>query len=1502
MKKGKIVSMLILVLIAILSLGMVSAACTIIDGSLTVPDGGEAWSGSQSITWDNGVCDGGEGLIAKYKSGGCTDNGVDYTVIGTCNDVAASSGSCTWDTTAVADGLDYCIYLQQTGFPGNYDRSDAIFTVDNTPPTVSAGNIAITIDTDNLGAGVANPDDVIMIEWDDSAATGDDNGDIASVAMDLTNIGGGAAVAAADDGADCDTAAADDKWTVCYTVTAGSIDSAGLTVDATATDNAGNDGGPTTSTATVSVDNEAPALAESVITILGSSVDSNAGNAGVYNPTDVIDVAIDVSGLGDADASPVDFTGTSATDVGTVTTAFLDGGVAPDASGADDTWSARVTATAGSVDDATYGFEITITDDAGNTQDLTATSNTVSIDNEAPSISAAGTITLTDTSGEGVASIGETITYADGSVSAADTDTWTVDLSAYGTLSATQAAGGVAIDADNDDGAFSATETVTDDAGNTDTGAVTLSGYTNIDNVAPVITDNGVFAIQTNSIGGAGNVAVGDTVQLTAGTVSAGDTDTWAIDLTTLTGEAALASGVESGVAVAGALEGAAETFTITVTDNGGNTDTVASDAIDVDTIIPIISGAGSFAVTANNVGGAGNAALTDEITYSGGSVSAADTDVWTVDLTTIGLGASVATASAQTIGAGDDDNAAMTFTETVTDDAGNTATGTSGSLDIDNVAPVISAAGTITLTDTSGEGVASIGETITYADGSVSAADTDTWTVDLSAYGTLSATQAAGGVAIDADNDDGAFSATETVTDDAGNTDTGAVTLSGYTNIDNVAPVITDNGVFAIQTNSIGGAGNVAVGDTVQLTAGTVSAGDTDTWAIDLTTLTGEAALASGVESGVAVAGALEGAAETFTITVTDNGGNTDTVASDAIDVDTIIPVISSTSSDATRYTSGETIVLSSVMTEADTEVLTLTSDMSVLDSAFSGTFGLTGAGTAWSGTTAALDQNTMSADGTYNITFTATDDAGNTATDSSLEILIYLSRPVVYGIAVTPSPTDAVTTTTVTASIVDDIAVLAAKYSIYTQAGVAVVTDTAIAAPEDGAFDGTDETVSIDITADISGEADGVYYIDIYGQDANDWGSYERETFTISAATPTPDDLEAMVDELNATLISTIADVATNTADIATNAADIATNVADITTLDGRLDLADSNITQLQTDLDAAEVDIGTLQTEMDAVEADVATLQTELDTAEATIVTHTADIATNVADIATNTAAIASLDTDLTALTAIVVGNNSDLLARCNELNASVIAVEADVATNVADIAALDTRLTTAEGEIDTLQTDLDTAEAALTALETKVDAYLAFVITDTSTNSQTSSTYDVSVSTASNAACTITNVMDATATTTTAATTTHTLSSTTGEPGLNVYEVSCTETTYSFVKSTYVFIDVQLMFVVDLPGSSLGFTSSRPSFLLSTTYQLAGTALADYNRDTVLAASAGPTDQRLATSDINQIFAYDGSTWSSYSYTSSTGDFTAFSGFGYYVMDLKASAAGKSIRHD
>ncbi|KKQ34741.1 MAG: Cell surface protein, partial [Candidatus Nomurabacteria bacterium GW2011_GWB1_37_5] len=147
------------------------------------------------------------------------------------------------------------------------------------------------------------------------------------------------------------------------------------------------------------------------------------------------------------------------------------------------------------------------------------------------------------------------------------------------------------------------------------------------------------------------------------------------------------------------------------------------------------------------------------------------------------------------TSGGIDVDTATQTVSITYSDSDDGAANGESGTLveAFDNIVPIISTPGTVSLSNDIGvEGVASVGDEITYSAGSLLSDDGDTITVDLSAYG-LSATAAPGVYTIIADDDNNVpFSATETVTDNAGNSTSGSTT-NDFFNIDNVIPTLNN-------------------------------------------------------------------------------------------------------------------------------------------------------------------------------------------------------------------------------------------------------------------------------------------------------------------------------------------------------------------------------------------------------------------------------------------------------------------------------------------------------------------------------------------------------------------------------------------------------------------------------------------------------------------------------------------------------------------------------------
>ena len=353
------------------------------------------------------------------------------------------------------------------------------------------------------------------------------------------------------------------------------------------------------------------------------------------------------------------------------------------------------------------------------------------IDNTAPTINVAGTVTLTiDVGLDGVASIGDTITYSAGTVGAADGDSWTVDLSAYG-LSATAAPGAYVIIADNDDGAFSATETVTDNAGNTVTGAVTAAF--NIDNTAPTVTDANIAISGATGTGGAYKIS--DTITATWDNSGTGDNNA---DISTVTvnfaafGGGAAVAAVDDGsvcgdtasdnvytscyTIVAGAIDGTNLNVAVTATDDASNPTTTSdtTNAI-VDTQAPV-----NGAITTTIDDGASKITNGDTVTYTVDLSAETDTiasvaidcsnigDTSTIVVVDDGTGQDASSGdgiyTAQ-CAAGNDvtltssDEGLQTVAITTTDDAGNIDTDADLGVTVDVTAPTMDSAQTKTIT-----------------------------------------------------------------------------------------------------------------------------------------------------------------------------------------------------------------------------------------------------------------------------------------------------------------------------------------------------------------------------------------------------------------------------------------------------------------------------------------------------------------------------------------------------------------------------------------------------------------------------------------------------------------------------------------------------------------------------------------------------------------------------------------------------------------------------------
>jgi uncharacterized repeat protein (TIGR01451 family) len=228
-------------------------------------------------------------------------------------------------------------------------------SVDNQPPLMTDANLSITSVGTGTG-GTYRVGDTITARWDNTGA-GDNNSDIAAVAVDFSQFGGFGAVPAVNSGG---------IWTATHVVMADSLSAAGRNVLATATDDAGN-ATTTADTTNLSIDNQAPAVTDANLTITSSGT----APGGVYRTGDTVTIEWNNTAGGDNNA-----------DVAAVTVDFrqFGGPSAAPASSTGGTWTAGYTIVAGTIKAADRNISVTVTDMAGNATTTADTSN-LAVDN-----------------------------------------------------------------------------------------------------------------------------------------------------------------------------------------------------------------------------------------------------------------------------------------------------------------------------------------------------------------------------------------------------------------------------------------------------------------------------------------------------------------------------------------------------------------------------------------------------------------------------------------------------------------------------------------------------------------------------------------------------------------------------------------------------------------------------------------------------------------------------------------------------------------------------------------------------------------------------------------------------------------------------------------------------------------------------------------------------------------------------------------------------------------
>ncbi|MBI5415131.1 hypothetical protein HZA38_06505, partial [Candidatus Peregrinibacteria bacterium] len=232
--------------------------------------------------------------------------------------------------------------------------------------TVTAGNIAASLTTDNGTFGVAGINDILTITW--NAVSGDSNtlSDIGTVRANLSNFGGGATESLYDNQTNGDVTSGDGIFTRAFTIPAGSTDAVARSFTITATNTESTATGPVTENTTFTVDNIAPTVSVACISVTGAT-----GTNGLFKYRDTPILRWDNSNLGsgctnnNSDIASVAFNAAN----------FKAADTNRAGSVASNVWTASLSGAMDTQSDTNNNVTVTATDDAGNATSLAGTNN-----------------------------------------------------------------------------------------------------------------------------------------------------------------------------------------------------------------------------------------------------------------------------------------------------------------------------------------------------------------------------------------------------------------------------------------------------------------------------------------------------------------------------------------------------------------------------------------------------------------------------------------------------------------------------------------------------------------------------------------------------------------------------------------------------------------------------------------------------------------------------------------------------------------------------------------------------------------------------------------------------------------------------------------------------------------------------------------------------------------------------------------------------------------------
>jgi hypothetical protein len=526
-------------------------------------------------------------------------------------------------------------------------------------------------------------------------------------------------------------------------------------------------------------------------------------------------------------------------------------------------------------------------------------------------------------------------------------------------------------------GTFNVTARVTDQAQNA--GALSPAASVSVDITAPVAPTALAFASDS---GTAGDGITNDTSLTISGTAEALSTVTVFDGATNLGTTAATAGGVFSFVDVRVLADASSHSYTATATDAFSNTGAASSAlSVAIDTSAPAAPVITGFATDTGTVGDG----ITSDtsLTISGTAENNSTVNVFD-GATNLGTATASGTGAWSFIDVRTLANAsAHTYTATATDAAANTGVASAVlNVAIDTAAPAAPViTGFATDSGTLGDGLTN--DTSLTVSGTAEANSTVTVFDGATSLGTATATGAGAWSFSDGRTLANAqvVAYTAYATDAAGNV--GGLSTALNVTIDTVAP--TSPGITGI-TSDTGPSGTDGITSDTSLTvSGTAEANSTVSVSDGATVLGTATASGAGAWSFVDARTLGNGATPSYRATATDAAGNTSAVSSFFdVFVDIAAPSVTATT---IGRTNDNTPTLLGTVSDGGSGIAGVSVTVG------GQTFAATVTAGTWSATVpAAL------ADGTYNVTAVATDNAGNTATDgTSNEVIVDATSPTI-------------------------------------------------------------------------------------------------------------------------------------------------------------------------------------------------------------------------------------------------------------------------------------------------------------------------------------------------------------------------------------------------------------------------------------------------------------------------------------------------------------------------